>query len=109
MADIELSPTGSSPRIIYAKAGDGTPIDLTGYSASIAWRATDGQPDGGQDAVTIATPATGVCEFTFSAQAMRLRRGVEYAVRIVVDDGNGNVTPLGAEGGAALTMRVGEV
>lgn len=47
MADIELSPTGSSPRIICAKVGDGAPIDLTGYSASIAWRATDGQPDGG--------------------------------------------------------------
>lgn len=109
MADIELSPTGTSARTITAKNGDGTARDLTGLTVSIVWRTTDGQPDGGQAAVTVSDAATGLCSYTFDAAAMRLRQGVNYAVRLLTVDGQGAATALGAEGGAPITMRVGEV
>jgi len=108
MADIELAPSASSTRVVTAKNGDGTAFNLTGYTMRIEWVSENDPTDKGSASVSITSAASGLASYTFSASTMRLKPNVQYLVRFVADN-NGTPTPLGAEGGAPLTLRVSSV
>lgn len=105
--DIELEAGTTETRTLRAKNGDGTARNITGKRMRIHWRPTSGGGDGGDSELTVTDATNGVMTFAFDANAMGLRGGTTYDVRIT-EDNNGSVVRLGAEGGAHLTMRVSQ-
>jgi len=62
---------------------DGLAVDLSGFAGTLKWETTNGVPQ--TSAVTVVTPATGTCSWTWPA-AMFAQVGVVWA-QVVVTSG----------------------